>query len=164
MSDPKTPEDWRQLLRNSFALRAAAYAEFYRAMSEAVGPDEALRIGKLATRRLGETIGARFAHLGPRDLVGLCNAFLDSIPDRDSLFAPVIVRCDDAALEIQFHRCPLKQAWEAQGIAGEQLARLCAMAGAIDGGLFERAGFTFEGTTWQPGETGCCRLRVVPGK
>jgi hypothetical protein len=163
MSDPKTVEDWRQLLRNAFTLRAAAYAEFYRAMREALGPDEALRVGQIATRRLGETIGPRFKHLAPDDLAGLCDAFLDSIPDRDSLFAPVVKRCDAEALEIQFHRCPLKQAWEAQGIGGDELRRLCAMAGAIDGGLFESAGFSFEGTTWQPGQTGCCRLRVVPG-
>jgi hypothetical protein len=76
----------------------------------------------------------------------------------------VIARCDDEALEIQFHRCPLKQAWEGQGITGDELRQLCAMAGAIDGGLFDSAGFKFEGTTWQPGQTGCCHLRVVPGK
>jgi hypothetical protein len=163
MSDPQNPEDWRQLLRNAFALRAAAYAEFYRAMSEALGPDEALRVGKIATRRLGEAIGSRFTPLAPGDLAGLRDAFLDSIPDRDALFGPEVVRCDASALEIQFHRCPLKAAWEAQGIAGDQLGRLCAMAGAIDGGLFDSAGFKFEGTTWQPGQSGCCRLRVVPG-
>ena len=57
MPEPKTTDDWRQLLRNAFTLRAAAYAEFYRAMREALGPDEALRLGQLATRRLGESIG-----------------------------------------------------------------------------------------------------------
>ena len=32
----------------------------------------------------------------------------------------IFVRCDDEALEIQFHRCPLKQAWEGHGITGDE--------------------------------------------
>ena len=42
--------------------------------------------------------------------------------------------------------------------------RCCArFAGAIDVKLFERAGFTFAGETWQPGRSGCCLLKVRPG-
>jgi hypothetical protein len=50
-----------------------------------------------------------------------------------------------------------------QGRNGAELEDLCVIAGAIDGGLFETAGFTFAGDTWRQGQQGCCRLKVLPG-
>jgi hypothetical protein len=38
----------------------------------------------------------------------------------------------------------------------------CRIAGAVDKGLFEGAGFAFENRTWAPGERGCCFLKVQP--
>ena len=74
-----------------------------------------------------------------------------------------IKKCDDERLEIQFHRCPLKDTWVEQGRNEEDLELLCKAAGAIDGGLFTRAGFTFKGETWTKGKSGCCLLKVEPG-
>lgn len=162
MTDVPGP-DYPVLLRNSYAMRAAAYAHMFDVMREHLGTEKALEIGREATRRLGADMGVKFAQHGPADLKGLCSAFLDGIPNRDEMFAPEIKRCDGELLEIHFHRCPLKEAWEAQGRKGEDLELLCQMAGAIDGGLFEAAGFTFKGETWKPGDEGCCRLKVVPG-
>jgi hypothetical protein len=152
-----------ELLRRSFAMRAASYAHFYDVLAEEFGPDRALDLGKRAIRRMGETMGKTFAHLGPDDLAGLGDAFLGGIIEGEALFAPEVVQVDDDALRITFHRCPLKEAWQAMGRSDEDVRALCEMAGAIDGGLFEAAGFTFAGETWQIGQTGCCRLCVLPG-
>lgn len=155
--------DYPTLLRNAYGMRAAAYAHMFDVLRERFGTETALEVGKESTRRLGETMGVKFAGHGPGDLEGLCGAFLDGIPNRDEMFAPEIKRCDGELLEIHFHRCPLKEAWQAQGRNDEDLELLCTMAGAIDGGLFEAAGFTFKGETWKPGDEGCCRLKVLPG-
>jgi hypothetical protein len=156
-------EEARALLRRSFAMRAAAYAHLFDVLREEFGADRALELAMKATRRMGEEMGRAFEHLGPMDLEGLKNTFLGGIIEGETLFAPEVTRCDSDELEIYFHRCPLKEAWVEMGRSDEDVALLCRMAGAIDGGLFSRAGFTFAGDTWKPGESGCCRLRVRPG-
>ena len=156
-------EDARALLRRSFAMRAEAYAHIFDVLREEFGAERALELAMRATRRMGERMGAAFEEYGPRDLAGLKNAFLSGIIEGEALFSPEVVVCDDARLEIYFHRCPLKEAWVASGRSDEDVEMLCRMAGAIDGGLFTRAGFTFCGDTWKPGENGCCRLKVLPG-
>ena len=162
MSDQNKPDPKAQL-RGAYAMRAASYAHFFDVLRERFGTEMALEIGQEATRRIGEGMGPKYASHGPADLAGLCTAFLDGIPNRDEMFAPEIKRVDGEELVIHFHRCPLKEAWQDQGRSDEDLHLLCKMAGAIDGGLFESAGFTFKGETWAPGDEGCCRLRVVPG-
>lgn len=156
-------ESTRALLRRAFAMRAEAYAHILDVLRERHGTEEALAVAMEATRRMGVAMGRRFAHLGPADLAGLRDAFLGAIIDGEALFAPEVVRCDHDELRIHFHRCPLKEAWVAGGRPPEDVALLCRIAGAIDRGLFEAAGFAFAGETWQPGESGCCRLRVLPG-
>ena len=151
------------LLRGAFAMRAAAYAHVFDVLREEFGEARAMELSKRAIRRMGEAMAPRFADFAPKDLAGLAQAFLGSIPRRESMFAPEVLRADAECLEIQFHRCPLKEAWIAAGRSEADLARLCESAGAIDSGLFTAAGFSFAGTTWRPGESGCCRLRVEPG-
>jgi hypothetical protein len=156
-------EEARALLRRSFAMRAHAYAHMFDVLREEFGAERALDLTMRATRRMGESMGAAFEKHGPRDLAGLKNAFLSGIIEGEALFSPEVLLCDDERLEIQFHRCPLKEAWMEMGRGPEDLEMLCKMAGAIDGGLFTRAGFTFAGDTWKPGQDGCCRLKVLPG-
>lgn len=151
------------LLRRSFAMRAAAYAHFYDVLAEEFGPERALDIGMKATRRMGDAMGKAFAQHGPSDLIGLKDDFLDGIIAGEELFAPEVVGATQQELRIDFHRCPLKESWQAMGRSDSDIERLCRMAGAIDRGLFESAGFAFAGETWKPGDTGCCRLRVLPG-
>ncbi|MBL8590376.1 MAG: L-2-amino-thiazoline-4-carboxylic acid hydrolase [Methylobacteriaceae bacterium] len=153
----------QELLRRSFAMRAAFYAETYDVLRETFGRDEALRLCKQMTRRMGEKMGAAYAAHGPADIEGLKTAFLSGIIEGEALFAPELVRCDAKGLAIDFHRCPLKEAWVAQGRDDAWLEDMCEIAGAIDGGLFEAAGFVFAGETWKPGQNGCCKLRVLPG-
>lgn len=155
--------EMQELLRRSFAMRAAFYAETYAVLRDRFGREEAMTLCMQMTRRMGEKMGANYAKHGPADIKGLKDSFLNGIIEGEALFSPEVIRCDDEALCINFHRCPLKEAWEAQGHEGDALKDLCVIAGAIDGGLFEAAGFTFAGTTWQPGETGCCKLKVLPG-
>lgn len=164
MSRDQVPvSEMQEQLRRSFAMRAAFYAETFAVLKAEFGHDEAMRLCKVMTRRMGEKMGKAYAKHGPSDLKGLKESFLAGIIEGEALFAPEVVRVDDTALCINFHRCPLKEAWQAQGYEGETLKDLCIIAGAIDGGLFEAAGFTFAGETWQPGETGCCKLKVLPG-
>ena len=150
-------------LRKAFAMRAAAYAKMFDVLREAFGAERAVELLSEATRRLGVDMGGAYTQYGPDDLAGLRDAFLGGIPAGDVMFQPEVRRSDDERLEIKFHRCPLKEAWEEMGRGPEDLAHLCKAAGAIDGGLFRTAGFTFKGKTWEPGESGCCLLRVEPG-
>ena len=154
------PIEW---LQGAFAMRAAAYANMFDVLREAFGTDRAVEIVSEATRRMGVTMGAKFADLGPADLNGLKDRFLGGIPAGEVIFQPEVLRCDDERLEIQFHRCPLKEAWQEAGYDGAALANLCDIGGVVDYGTFEKAGFRIQSDTWQPGREGCCRLHIRPG-
>ena len=39
-----------------------------------------------------------------------------------------------------------------------------AIAGRVDNGTFEAAGFEFAADTWTPGGEGCCHLHLRPGR
>ncbi len=43
------------------------------------------------------------------------------------------------------------------------MTKLCHIAGRVDNGTFEGAGFVFSADTWRPGEGGCCYLHIRPG-
>lgn len=159
MADEVTLEQ----LRAAVNMRASAYGHIFDVLKERFGAEEAVELLGEATRRLGTDMGAHFTAYGPADTVGLCDAFLGGIPGRDAMFAPEVIERSDQRIEIQFHRCPLKDFWVADGRSDEDVERLCRAAGRIDVGLFETAGFVFKGRTWQPGQTGCCRLIVEPG-
>ena len=163
-TDPKEPHVTLDMLKGAFAMRADAYGHIYDVLSEEFDTRTAVRLMARATTRLGEEMGGRFAHLGPDDLSGLKDAFLAGIPCADAMFGPEVVKCDNEHLEIQFLRCPLKDHWVAKGRSDEDIENLCKAAGAIDGGLFRRAGFVFKGETWKAGQKGCCLLKVEPGE
>jgi predicted ArsR family transcriptional regulator len=143
--------------------RGLVYAALFDELARRFGEAEAEAIMKAAIYRRGAEVGRRFAAFAPADLEGLCRAFLDFVPDRGRLFEPEVRRCDREELEIHMHRCPLKEAWLAAGIPEERVATLCRIAGHVDDGTFEAAGFGFAATTWRPGREGCCTLRVRPG-
>ncbi len=153
-----------EMLKGSFAMRADAYSHIFDVLSEEYNTETAVNIIAKATRRLGWDMGEKFSHLGPHDLPGLKDAFLAGIPCADDMFAPEVKKCDHEGLEIQFHRCPLKDHWVEKGRSDKDIQNLCKAAGAIDGGLFTRAGFVFKGETWKPGQKGCCLLKVLPGE
>lgn len=160
MSDENT---LRAQLWASFKNRAMIYLEMYRVLTDELGEPRAAELLKKAIYRRGCAIGEQFARFGPADLAGLKDAFLDIIPDGGKVFDPKVLGCDDALLEIQLCNCPLKEAWQEAGLSEAEVARMCEIAGVVDNGTFEAAGFSFRSETWQPGRDGCCHLFIGKG-
>ena len=156
-------ESLREQLRASFKNRAILYYLIYDELRQEVGAERAEQILGRAIYRRGQQIGQQFAELDPSDLAGLKDAFLGVIPDGGRLFEPNVVRCDSEELEIHLESCPLKEAWEELGLSESDRITMCRIAGVIDAGTFEAAGFQFQPDTWQPGRTGCCHLHIRPG-
>ena len=150
-------------LRDAMKSRAMVYAAMYDEIAAEFGADKAREICRRAIYKRGEAISHLFAQHAPADLQGLKQTFLNFIPQGEHLFRPEVVRCDEQELEIQFHRCPLKEAWQEAGYDGAALANLCDIGGVVDYGTFEKAGFRIQSDTWQPGRGGCCRLHIRPG-
>lgn len=143
--------------------RALIYKEMYEVLAAELGAQKAEALMAKAIYRRGADVGRAFARFAPDDLAGLRDAFLASVPGGEALFRPQVLRCDAERLEIQLHGCPLKDAWREAGLPEERVATLCRIAGAVDRGLFEGAGFRFENRTWTPGAEGCCFLSVRRG-
>ena len=160
----ETEQQLIEQLRSAMKSRALVYAAMYEEMAAEFGPDKAREVCKRAIYKRGESIAGFFAAHAPADLKGLKDTFLNYIPQGLHMFAPEVVQCTDQELEIQFHRCPLKEAWMEAGYEGAALANLCDIGGVVDYGTFEKAGFTLQSDTWQPGREGCCRLHIRPGK
>ena len=140
--------------------RALIYMEMYDVLAEELGAARAEALLTKAIYRRGRAAGAALAKYAPGDLAGLREAFLAHVPGGAEIFRPEVLRADAARLEIQLHGCPLKDAWREAGLPEDKVATLCRIAGAVDKGLFEGAGFAFENRTWTPGKPGCCFLRV----
>ena len=51
------------------------------------------------------------------------------------VFEMQVKGCDDDALSIDFHYCPLVKAWQKQGCTDEEIARLCDIAMCGDRGI-----------------------------
>jgi L-2-amino-thiazoline-4-carboxylic acid hydrolase len=155
--------DLRRQLKEAHMSRAMVYAAIYDELVERLGESAAEEVMKAAIYRRGLEIGRRFSKFGPADIEGLRNAFLDFVPEKGRLFQPEVRRCDAGGLDIKFHACPLKEAWQAAGFAPEKIATLCRIAGVVDDGTFAAAGFSFSAETWRPDEEGCCFLHIRPG-
>lgn len=140
--------------------RALIYLEMYDVLAEELGAASAEALLTRAIYRRGRSAGAALAKYAPADLAGLREAFLAHVPGGAEIFRPEVLRADAGRLEIQLHGCPLKDAWREAGLAEDKVATLCRIAGAVDKGLFEGAGFAFENRTWTPGKSGCCFLSV----
>lgn len=156
-------ERLREQVYSAFKHRAMIYYHFFDELRGELGEARAIAIMKRAIERRGREIGLQFAGYGPSDLAGLRTAFLAGVPDEGRMFAPEVVRADTEALDIKFHRCPLKEAWQEAGLPESDIATLCHVAGRVDDATFEAAGFRFHADTWQPGREGCCHLHIRPG-
>lgn len=113
-----------------------------------------------AISRRGGGIGQELRAQAPDDFAGLRDSFLAIVSGGTELFKPEVRRCDEAGLEIKFGGYPLKEAWLAAGLAEDEIAILFRIAGAVDLGTFEAAGFASENRTWQAGRDGCCHLVI----
>lgn len=152
--------DWRAQLIEQIRGRALLYATLYDTLAGELGAADAERLLATAIRARGEQGGAGLSRHAPADFGGLRDSFLKGVPGEGALFAPEVERCDRGGLEIRFHACPLKDAWHDAGLSEERIATLCRIAGAVDRGMFEAAGFAIENRTWTPGAPGCCHLSV----
>jgi L-2-amino-thiazoline-4-carboxylic acid hydrolase-like protein len=158
MSEQKLREE----LVAAFKNRAILYYTIFDELRQEVGEQKATAILKRAIYRRGEQIGQQFRQFAPDDFAGLKAAFMEGIPDQGRLFAPNVIRCETDGLDIQLESCPLKQIWEELGLEEHDRTIMCEIAGEIDKGTFEGAGFAFEPDTWQPGRSGCCHLHIRP--
>jgi hypothetical protein len=157
-------ETMRDLLVKAIKARAMFYYAFYREFSAEVGPERAAQVMKRAIYKRGLEIGKRFRQFAPDDMDGLKTAFLNFIPDPEGTFNPEIHRCDEGVLDMTLRTCPLKDAWQEAGLSDDEIVVMTDIAGQVDKGTFEGAGFSFETDTWKPGREGCCRLCIRPGK
>ena len=156
--------DIRRQLYDSFKNRAILYYLIFDEMRAEVGAERAEAILSRAIYRRGAQTGKRYAQFAPGDLEGLKQAFLDAIPDQGAMFQPEVIRCNSECLDIKFHGCPLRDAWQEEGLPDEEVAIICRIAAQVDNGMFESAGFHFSADTWQPGDEGCCYLHIRPGE
>src|SRR5574341_98793 len=145
-----TENDRRDLVAQ-IKNRALIYMETYDVLAAELGEAKAEDLLTRAIYRRGRATGKNFAQYGPADLDGLRKAFLASTPGGGAIFQPEVLKSGAAGLEIQLHGCPLKDAWREAGLSDEKVATLCRIAGAVDKGLFEGAGFRFENRTWTSG-------------
>ena len=54
-------------------------------------------------------------------------------------------------------------AWQEAGLSDDEVVLMTHIAGRVDNGTFEGAGFRFHADTWRPGRRGCCHLHIRPG-
>jgi hypothetical protein len=155
----------REQLYDSFKNRAMIYYLIFDELRKELGAERAESIlGRAIYRRGAQKGSEKYARFAPNDLQGLKRAFLGGIADEGRMFQAEVLRDDAAALDVKFHRCPLREAWQEAGLPDEEVATLCRIAARIDNGTFESAGFEFHGDTWQSGGDGCCLLHFRPGK
>jgi hypothetical protein len=157
-------ERLRRDLYAAFKNRALMYWHVFDELRKALGEPQTTALMARAIEARGREIGRQFSRYGPADLAGLRDAFVGGVPDDGRMFTPRVDRCDATALDITLQRCPLKEAWQEAGVADADIATLCRIAGRVDNGTFEAAGFEFSADTWQPGRDGCCHLHVRPGR
>ncbi len=154
----------RAQLYDSFKNRAMIYYAIFEELRAELGDVRAEEILSRAIFRRGEERGReKYAQFAPDDLAGLKTAFLNGLADDGKMFQPEIVHSDAKGLDIKFHACPLREAWQQAGLPDEDVATLCRIAAQVDDGTFGAAGFGFSADTWQPGGEGCCFLHIRPG-
>lgn len=153
-------DELRKQLIGVLKSRAMAYAAIYDEVAKEVGEQKAAAIMRRAIYARGAAMGQNFKRFAPADFSGLCDTFLGVLPDQARPFQPEVLKNDAEGLDIKFHACPTKEAWIEAGLAPERVAVLCSIAGAIDNGTFEGAGFALDAETWKPGREGCCLLKI----
>ncbi len=153
-------DDLRDQLKAALKSRALVYSAVHEELSKELGATKSEEILKRAIYTRGASCSNRFSAHAPADFPGLRDSFLDFIPDHGKLFEPEVLRCDEQGLDIKFHACPLKEAWQEAALPEAQIETLCRIAGVVDNGTFEQAGFALRSETWKIGTEGCCGLSI----
>jgi len=149
-------------LEAAFAARGRVYWHMYATLREALGAAEAERLVSSAVEAHGRAGGERiFAGLSQGTPQDVAAHFLRvASPDWGRLFAHEVRRDERGRVEIRVLRCPLKDAWVADGRSDTEVETLCRIAGRADWGCFSAAPCAFEAETWRAGRSGCCVLRL----
>lgn len=155
-------QELRRQLYDSFKNRAIIYHLIFDELRDLLGAEKAEQILGTAIYKRGTQKGHKYAAFAPADLKGLEKAFVGGIPDEGAMFQPEVIRSDPDGLDIKFHSCPLREAWQEMGLEDEEVATICRIAARVDNGTFESAGFKFSADTWKPGDD-CCYLHIRPG-
>jgi hypothetical protein len=154
----------RKELEGSFRNRADLYRLMFHALRKRLGPTEAEAVMIEAIEERGREVAQQaFASFGPNDARALGEAFLAVSPDGGRMY-PTEVERREGGIAFRVRRCPLKDAWAAAGVQGDELATMCRIAGAFDRGLFEATGVRFANQTWKPGAgERCCIIELSNG-
>ncbi|MCX7683757.1 MAG: L-2-amino-thiazoline-4-carboxylic acid hydrolase [Acetobacteraceae bacterium] len=164
-AEPRPEERAERLAREvdaAFAARGRVYWHMFATLREAFGAEAAERLVSAAVEAHGRAAGGRiFAGLAAATPIEVAAHFLRiASPDWGRLFAHEVWQDEDGRVEIRVLRCPLKDAWVADGRTEEEVATLCRIAGRADWGCFSAAPCAFSAETWTPGREGCCVLKL----
>ena len=158
-------KELRGAVYSAFKNRAMMYYHIFDELRKEVGEKKAAAIMKRGIYNRGVEIGKQLlAKYGPDDLEGLKKAFIGLDPDEGRMFSAEVLRSDAGGVDLRFHRCPLREAWQEAGLSDEETAKICAIAARVDNGTFEGAGFEFSAETWKAEQGNCCYLHIRPGK
>lgn len=152
MADERTPEQLVEALeaarretRAAFENRGLVYSAIFHELAGEVGRERATDIMKRAIRKRGLEIGRKYRDAvaaGDLRLVGCI--FCEGSACEGELFSPGIESFDGETLVLRMESCPLVDAWEAEGMAPEDVDLMCEIAAAVDEGTFEGAGLELE--------------------
>ena len=140
--------------------RALIYFSIYRELKSKLGVNKAINLLRTALFNHGREYGKSLKKFAPNDFKGLYDTFAFA-PDGGKMFSPKKIKCNQECLGIKFMSWPLKKAWEKLNISNEDLSNLLFCASALDSGTMSEAGFNLEIKTWEPGEMGCCKLKIT---
>ncbi len=154
----------RQNLYGAFKNRALMYYHIFDELRKEIGEKKATAVMKKAIYKRGLNVGKQLTKFGPNDFKGLAKAFIGWDPDGGKMFKAEVLRCDREALDLKFHGCSLRDAWQEAGLSDEETAKICSIAAAVDIGTFEGAGFEFFAETWKPEFGNGCFLHIRPRK
>jgi hypothetical protein len=166
-TEPTPAERAERLAREldaAFAARARLYWHLFVTLREELGEATAERLLSRAIERHGAAAGGTiFGGLEDASPMAVAARFLTvASADWGRLFPHELSQADDGAVTIHVKRCPLKDAWVADGRTPAEVAQLCRIAGAADRGVFEGRGCGFGAETWREGREGCFVLRLTP--
>jgi hypothetical protein len=164
-AEPPAPERAERLAREvdaAFAARGRVYWHMYETLREALGAEAAERLVSAAVEAHGRAGGERiFASLPTGTPMEVAAHFLRiASPDWGRLFAHEVRQDEQGCVEIRVLRCPLKDAWLADGRTEAEIETMCRIAGRADWGCFSAAPCAFAAETWTTGRDGCCVLKL----
>jgi len=114
--------------------RGLVYTSILTEMRKELGAERASEILKRAIHNHGLKMAEVLDP--PRSIEEFKEWLLNFLPDGGAMHEPEVLHCDEKALDIKFHRCPLKDGWRMLGLNEAEVADMCRHADAFDHGFF----------------------------